>query len=245
MQDGGIRTRVLAPTLGEIFEDLPELGLWRDEFWRLVEKTHNLDWIVQTRHPDRVGEMTPGRWLDRTGYIPDNLWFAFTASTRCEAELACRAARHIPAQHLVLVLEPLLEEVSILRFLSHKRATVYGRALLFFRWWLWAGRRVHAPASLILPGCTASLGSVWRCEGRHETESAKRVSVRSGSTVSSTLRAPLASWERKWINKARDLHETTLSIPHHDYFCFASSASISTIHCSNCARFSAFGCNSR
>jgi protein gp37 len=47
----GERRRVFCASMADVFEDRPELVLWRDRLWQLIDATPWLDWLLLTKRP--------------------------------------------------------------------------------------------------------------------------------------------------------------------------------------------------
>ena len=123
-EKAGIRYRVF-PSLCDIFEDRPDLEPMRREFFDLIDRTPNLDWLLLTKRPENVRRMWPitgpGPGWNGTllGYLHKpqrpNVWLLYSASDQDTLEaglphlLACRDL--VPV--LGLSLEPLIGPVDL------------------------------------------------------------------------------------------------------------------------------------
>lgn len=103
------RRLVFAFSLSDVFEDHPQLGPWRAEFFDLVERTWFLDYLMLTKRPQNVLHMTPPTWRQRW---PQNVWIGTSAGTQAAMD---RRAPHLGdiraagAPVAFLSMEPLLD----------------------------------------------------------------------------------------------------------------------------------------
>jgi protein gp37 len=75
-QEAGIRRRVFCASVGDVFEDRPDLDGVRERLWNLIDVTPALDWLLLTKRPENVATMIP--WLDDDEPMP-NAWLGVTA----------------------------------------------------------------------------------------------------------------------------------------------------------------------
>lgn len=126
-KEAGERRRVFAFSLGDIFEDfhgsligdpglLYTMGEIRDRFWQLTDATPDLDWLVLTKRPQNVIDMTPTAW--RTEHYvngqpvsswPRNVWVGTTGGTQRGLERRLPHLMKIPAPIRFVSQEPQLE----------------------------------------------------------------------------------------------------------------------------------------
>lgn len=50
--EAGERRRVFCASLADVFEQRADLASWRNDLWRLIERTPQLDWLLLTKRPD-------------------------------------------------------------------------------------------------------------------------------------------------------------------------------------------------
>lgn len=55
----GVRYKVFCASLADVFEDRPELTVWRTELFQLIDKTPYLDWLLLTKRPENIQQMWP------------------------------------------------------------------------------------------------------------------------------------------------------------------------------------------
>jgi protein gp37 len=82
----------------------------RTEFFRLVESTKNLDWLLLTKRPENVMRMVPENWKES---FPDNVWMGTTGEDQQRADERIPELLKIPAKVRFLSCEPLLEKVDL------------------------------------------------------------------------------------------------------------------------------------
>lgn len=104
----GIRYRVFCASLADVFDNQWETE-WRDDLWKLVKETPNLDWLMLTKRPQNIKKMLPPDW--GTGY--ENVWLGATVENQEEANKRLRHLIEVPAKVRFLSMEPLLGEVNI------------------------------------------------------------------------------------------------------------------------------------
>jgi protein gp37 len=129
----GERRRVF-PSLCDPFEDRPELVRWRRDFFTLIDRTPNLDWILLTKRPENARRMWP--W----NHLPDspvgteeqhhryNVWIVYSASDQQTLKaglphlLRCRDLSPV----LGLSLEPLIGPIDLKLMTLDKLASGLG-----------------------------------------------------------------------------------------------------------------------
>jgi len=108
----GRRARVFCASMADVFEDRRDLDTLRQRLWRLIEDTRNLDWLLLTKRPDRIGDLAP--W-NKTW--PANVWLGTTAENQ---KWAARRLPHLlanPAAVHFISCEPLLGPVDLREWL--------------------------------------------------------------------------------------------------------------------------------
>lgn len=121
----GERHRVFCASLADVFDNhasiLPE---WRDDLWRLIEATPNLDWMLLTKRPGNIGNMLPVPFdFDR---LYPNVWLGCTVVNQAEADRDIPKLLAVPAKVRFLSAEPLLGPVDIERVYMDKIDCVFG-----------------------------------------------------------------------------------------------------------------------
>jgi protein gp37 len=99
----GERQRVFCLSMGDVFEDRPELVAPRARIFRRCLETPNLDWLLLTKRPENAAAMLPGDWGD--GY--PSVWLGVSIE---DDRYAWRAEvlRSIPAVCRFVSYEPVL-----------------------------------------------------------------------------------------------------------------------------------------
>jgi protein gp37 len=99
----GVRRRVFACSMCDVFDEHPSIGPEREKLWALINRTPNLDWLIVTKRPARITECLPADWGE--GYA--NVWLGVTIES---GEYAHRAdtLRSIPAVVRFISYEPAL-----------------------------------------------------------------------------------------------------------------------------------------
>lgn len=104
----GRRPRVFCASLADVFDNVVPHE-WREDLWRLILRTPNLDWLLLTKRIGNAYHMLPADWHD--GY--PNVWIGATIVTQAEALRDIPKLRALPAAVRFLSCEPLLENVGL------------------------------------------------------------------------------------------------------------------------------------
>ncbi|MBX9900817.1 MAG: phage Gp37/Gp68 family protein [Burkholderiaceae bacterium] len=106
----GVRHRVFCASLADVFDnEVPEE--WRDDLFKLIEATPNLDWLLLTKRIGNVGNMLPVPFdLDR---LYPNVWIGATICSQEEADRDIPKLLRIPAAKRFLSIEPLLGFIDL------------------------------------------------------------------------------------------------------------------------------------
>src|ERR1017187_9307783 len=102
----GIRHRVFAASLADVFEDRDQLIPWRDELHELIRMTRNLDWLLLTKRPEVAADYY------KSHALPANVWIGTSVENQATADLRIPILSSIPARVCFLSCEPLLEEID-------------------------------------------------------------------------------------------------------------------------------------
>ena len=105
----GRRYRVFCASLADVFDNhksiLPE---WREDLWRLIKETPNLDWLLLTKRAPNIKKMLPNDWGN--GY--PNVWLGTTVENQNEWDKRGHFLTEIPAAVRFLSCEPLLGPIN-------------------------------------------------------------------------------------------------------------------------------------
>jgi protein gp37 len=111
----GVRRRVFCASLADVFEDRPELRLWRERLWRLIQQCPNLDWQILTKRPENFAAFLPwgkaGSMLDKA--IWPNVWLGVSVEDQARADERIPLLLQTPAAVRFLSCEPLLGDVQL------------------------------------------------------------------------------------------------------------------------------------
>jgi protein gp37 len=116
------RERVFCASMCDVFElsnspeDAHRLALARERLWSLIKDTPDLDWLLLTKRPSNVRELTPDSWL--TSW-PCNTWLGISASTQDDLDRNAPYLLETPAAVRFLSLEPLLEPIDLSRWFEY------------------------------------------------------------------------------------------------------------------------------
>lgn len=108
------RHRVFCASLADVFDNhssiLPE---WREDLWRLIEATPNLDWMLLTKRPGNFANMLPVPFDFERLY--SNVWLGCTVVNQAEADRDIPKLLAVPAAVRFLSVEPLLGPLDATR----------------------------------------------------------------------------------------------------------------------------------
>jgi len=100
------RPRVFCASLADVFDNhqsvLPE---WRDDLWRLIDATSNLDWLLLTKRPENI--LTFGMPSS------DNFWMGTTAENQKMYDYRVPILAMVDAPMRFVSVEPQLEKIDI------------------------------------------------------------------------------------------------------------------------------------
>jgi len=102
------KPRVFCASMADVFEDRDELIPHRFRLFSLIEETPNLDWLLLTKRPQNVEQLS--RWGTEW---PDNVWLGTTVELQHRAEELLPYLEKIPAKVRFISAEPLLGHLQI------------------------------------------------------------------------------------------------------------------------------------
>lgn len=117
----GVRHRVFCSSMADVFEITPGLdghrmNSGREALWQLIEDTPHLDWLLLTKRPQNVQELTPMRWWK--GW-PPNAWLGVSVEDQPNASIRLPILADLQKVHGIrrsfVSAEPLLGEIETLR----------------------------------------------------------------------------------------------------------------------------------
>ena len=73
------RKRVFCASMADVFELRTDLDTARQQLWKLIIETSNLDWLLLTKRPENIRSMAP--WT----VWPDNVWIGTTVEDQPRA----------------------------------------------------------------------------------------------------------------------------------------------------------------
>jgi len=126
-----VRPRVF-PSLCDPFEDRIDLLPWRAEFFELIEKTPELDWLLLTKRPENVLGMVPHMsWYGTNDFarthcrFPSNLWLGTSVENQEAADKRIPHLLEVPAKVRFLSCEPLLGPIDFV-LAKENQDTLFG-----------------------------------------------------------------------------------------------------------------------
>lgn len=121
----GLRRRVFCGSLMDIFElhQNPNVRSLQHEararLWHIIERTHNLDWLLLTKRPENGRDCLPVRWTEKLCQPPENVWIGVTAEDQIRADQRIPELLSLPASRRFVSCEPLLRPLTLRHYL-HK-----------------------------------------------------------------------------------------------------------------------------
>ena len=82
---------------------------WRDDLWRLISETPNLDWMLLTKRPQNIRKMLPVDW--RQGF--PNVWLGTTTENQHYYDQRFPHLLRVPAVVRFISYEPALGPLSL------------------------------------------------------------------------------------------------------------------------------------
>lgn len=115
-KESGQRRRVFVMSMGDFFEDHPQVVEWRRDALHLISQLRNLDFQVLTKRPENVIRMIEagtGRNADAWFADCDHVWIGTSVENQEQADKRIPELLKIPARVRFLSMEPLLGQVDI------------------------------------------------------------------------------------------------------------------------------------
>jgi protein gp37 len=86
----GATMRVFCASLADIFEEHPNLHVFRDDLWQLVRETPLLQWQILTKRPENIARMLPDDW-GNYGY--HNVWLGTSIESADAKDAGLKSGR--------------------------------------------------------------------------------------------------------------------------------------------------------
>ena len=112
-ESNSTRSRVFCASMADVFEDRRDLDGSRERLWELIEATTSLDWLLLTKRPEKVRDLSP--WGQ---HWPENIWLGTTAESQRWAERRVTWLLDCAAKVRFLSCEPLLGPISLHSWIS-------------------------------------------------------------------------------------------------------------------------------
>ena len=112
-QKMGTRARVFCASMADVFEDRRDLDAERTKLWNLIDATPSLDWLLLTKRPEKVSNLT--RWGKSW---PASVWLGTTIENQ---EWVDKRIPHLLASHAkirFLSCEPLLGQIDLTTYVK-------------------------------------------------------------------------------------------------------------------------------
>lgn len=132
-QKAGERRKVFCLSLGDVFEDRPELVGPRYRLWGVISDTPNLDWLLLTKRPENIAKLWPSivihdskagprqeRWTNypEMGIADPRIWLGVSVEDMASAVARVPLLHDIAAVVRFVSYEPALGPVSLWPYLG-------------------------------------------------------------------------------------------------------------------------------
>lgn len=108
----GHRQRVLCASLSDVFDNQ-----WnpqdRSDLFQTIEDTPQLDWLLLTKRPENISDLTWPRWDDA---LPTNIWLGITAEDQDAFDRRWPILRRVPARVRFVSYEPAIGPLTMEMF---------------------------------------------------------------------------------------------------------------------------------
>jgi protein gp37 len=103
------RPRVFCASMADVFDNqVPQE--WREDLWKLIEATPELDWLLLTKRPQNIRKMIPERWATA---LPQHIWLGITAENQTEYDRRWPYVESIVAFRRFVSYEPALGPLDL------------------------------------------------------------------------------------------------------------------------------------
>ncbi|MBV9688404.1 MAG: phage Gp37/Gp68 family protein [Ktedonobacteraceae bacterium] len=116
------RRSVFCASMADVFDEHTAVIAHRQRLWQLVETTPWLNWLLLTKRPQYIREMTP--WGQDAW--PDNIWIGTSVGRQKRAEERLPHLLAVPALVHFVSVEPQLELVNLRPYLSRLQWVICG-----------------------------------------------------------------------------------------------------------------------
>jgi protein gp37 len=108
-QADGIHAKVFCASLCDVFEDNPQVAVWRTELFEdIIYETPWLQWLILTKRPQRMFEF----FYDRLEMLRKNIWLGVSVENQAAAGERREYLRRCPAAVKFVSYEPALGPVD-------------------------------------------------------------------------------------------------------------------------------------
>jgi protein gp37 len=101
----GERPKVFCSSLADVFDNKAPNGA-RDDLFRLIEATPELNWLLLTKRPENIAKMLPAAWVSHPDGVQQNVWLGTTCEDQAAYDRRWPILRSIPAQVRFISYEP-------------------------------------------------------------------------------------------------------------------------------------------
>ena len=106
----GQRKKVFCMSMGDFFEDHPDVAEIRERAFDLITASTWLDWQILTKRPENIKRMVPQSWVYD---CPDNVWLGISAENQEQYDIRVAELLQIPSPVHFISAEPLLGPIDM------------------------------------------------------------------------------------------------------------------------------------
>lgn len=120
-RQSGKRRRVFCGSLCDVFEENPQVTLWRAELIELIAQTRGLDWLLLTKRPENVmAQIAETTGHPAKQFFADNphVWIGASMENQEQADKRAPVLLGIPASVRFASIEPLLGPIDITPYVT-------------------------------------------------------------------------------------------------------------------------------
>lgn len=96
---------------------IEEADSWRQEVWKMILQRQNVNFVLFTKRPERIKDNIPLEIYNNN----NNIILAVTIENQVRAEERLPYLMKLPFKHISLLVSPILEKVSIEKFLNSEK----------------------------------------------------------------------------------------------------------------------------
>jgi protein gp37 len=108
----GRRPRVFCASLADVFDNQAPQE-WRDDLFRVIQETPELDWLLLTKRPENIAKMLPVAWISHPDGVQKNVWLGTTCEDQAAYDQRWPILSKVPATIHFISYEPAIGPLRI------------------------------------------------------------------------------------------------------------------------------------